>query len=39
MKKCNLWCVRAGSGRYTESFTKGNYFAIGWETLGVIFLQ
>ena len=34
MKKCNLWCVRAGSGRYTESFTKGNYFAIGWDTLG-----
>ena len=34
MKKCNLWCVRAGSGRYTESFIKGNYFAIGWNTLG-----
>ena len=35
MKKCNLWCVRAGSGgKYTESFIKGNYFAIGWNKLG-----
>lgn len=34
MKKCNLWCVRAGSGRYTESFIKGSYFAVGWNVLG-----
>ena len=25
MKKYNLWCVCSGSGRYTESFIKGNY--------------
>lgn len=34
MKKCNLWCVRADSGKYAEHFIDGSYFGIGWSELG-----